>query len=128
MSATRTTRRHLVFVCLLLAMFMVAIEATVVATAMPQIVARLGGFSYYAWVFSAFLLAQSATTVMFGKLADLYGRKPVMIAGLVVFLIGSVLAGLSWSMSSLIAFRVVQGLGAGAVQPTTITIVSDLYS
>jgi MFS family permease len=128
MSAKPATRRHLVFACLLLGMFMVAIEATVVATAMPQIVARLGGFSYYAWVFSAFLLAQSATTVMFGKLADLHGRKPVMIAGLVVFLVGSVLAGFSWSMSSLIAFRLIQGLGAGAVQPITITIVADLYT
>ena len=128
MSSTPATRRHLVFVCLMLAMFMVAIEATVVATAMPQIVARLGGFSVYAWVFSAFLLTQTATTVMFGKLADLFGRKPVMIAGLVVFLIGSVLAGFSWSMGSLIGFRLLQGLGAGAIQPTAMTIVSDLYT
>ena len=128
MSSTPATRRHLVFVCLMLAMFMVAIEATVVATAMPQIVARLGGFQVYAWVFSAFLLAQTATTVMFGKLADLYGRKPVMIAGMVVFLIGSVLAGFSWSMGSLIGFRLLQGLGAGAIQPTSMTIVSDLYT
>ncbi len=128
MSATPATRRHLVFGCLILAMFMVAIEATVVATAMPQIVARLGGFSVYAWVFSAFLLTQTATTVMFGKLADLFGRKPVMIAGLVVFLIGSLLAGFSWSMGSLIGFRLLQGLGAGAIQPTSMTIVSDLYT
>ena len=128
MSATPATRRHLVFGCLMLAMFMVAIEATVVATAMPQIVARLGGFQVYAWVFSAFLLTQTATTVMFGKLADLYGRKPVMVAGLVVFLIGSVLAGFSWSMGSLIGFRLLQGLGAGAIQPTAMTIVSDLYT
>ena len=128
MSSTPATRRHLVFGCLMLAMFMVAIEATVVATAMPQIVARLGGFSVYAWVFSAFLLTQTATTVMFGKLADLFGRKPVMIAGLVVFLIGSVLAGFSWSMGSLIGFRLLQGLGAGAIQPTAMTIVSDLYT
>ncbi|MEI9964122.1 MAG: MFS transporter [Caulobacteraceae bacterium] len=128
MTAQPRTRRHLVFACMMAAMFMVAIEATVVATAMPNIVASLGGFSYYAWVFSAFLLTQSATTVMFGKLADLYGRKPVMIAGIVVFLVGSVLAGLSWSMTSLIAFRAVQGLGAGAIQPTSMTLVSDLYS
>ena len=110
------------------AMFMVAIEATVVATAMPQIVGKLGGFAYYSWVFSAFLLAQAATTVMFGKLADLYGRKPVMIAGLTVFLIGSILAGFSWSMASLIAFRLVQGLGAGAIQPVSMTIVGDIYT
>ena len=128
MSTKPATRRHLVFACLMLANFMVAIEVTVVATAMPQIVARLGGFQIYAWVFSAFLLTQTATTVMFGKLADLYGRKPVMIAGLVVFLIGSLLAGFSWSMGSLIVFRLLQGLGAGAVQPTSITIVSDLYN
>ena len=128
MTAKPATRRHLVFVCLMLAMFMVAIEATVVATAMPQIVARLGGFSFYAWVFSAFLLTQTATTVMFGKLADLYGRKPVMIVGLVVFLAGSILAGFSWSMGSLIGFRLLQGLGAGAIQPTVMTIVSDLYT
>jgi MFS family permease len=128
MTAARVTRRYATFGCLMLAMFMVAIEATVVATAMPAIVARLGGFSYYSWVFSAFLLAQSATTVMFGKLADLYGRKPVMIAGLALFLVGSLLAGLAWSMPSLIAFRVLQGLGAGAVQPVTMTIVSDLFT
>jgi multidrug resistance protein len=127
MTSRPATRRHLVFACLMLAMFMAAIEATVVATAMPQIVARLGGFSVYAWVFSAFLLTQTATTVMFGKLADLYGRKPVMITGLVVFLIGSILAGFSWSMGSLIGFRLLQGLGAGAIQPTSMTIVSDLY-
>ena len=110
------------------ATFMVAIEATVVATAMPQIVARLGGFSYYVWVFSAFLLAQASTTVMFGKLADLHGRKPVIVAGLVIFLVGSVLSGFAWSMSSLIAFRLIQGLGAGAVLPITQTIIADLYS
>jgi EmrB/QacA subfamily drug resistance transporter len=127
-STKPATRRHLVFGCLMLAMFMVAIEATVVATAMPQIVARLGGFSVYAWVFSAFLLTQTATTVLFGKLADLFGRKPVMITGLVVFLIGSILAGFSWSMGALIGFRLLQGLGAGAIQPTAMTIVSDLYT
>ena len=128
MSAKSATRRQLVFACLMAATFMVAIEATVVATAMPQIVARLGGFSYYAWVFSAFLLAQASTTVMFGKLADLHGRKPVIVAGLVIFLVGSVLSGFAWSMSSLIAFRLIQGLGAGAVLPITQTIMADLYT
>jgi len=118
----------MVLACLMSAMFMVAIEATVVATAMPQIVGKLGGFAYYSWVYSAFLLAQAATTVMFGKLADLYGRKPVMVAGLLVFLIGSILAGFSWSMASLIAFRLVQGLGAGAIQPVSMTIIGDLYT
>lgn len=128
MKPARKTRRPLVLACLMSAMFMVAIEATVVATAMPQIVGKLGGFAYYSWVFSAFLLAQAATTVMFGKLADLYGRKPVMVAGLVVFLLGSILAGFSWSMTSLIAFRLVQGLGAGAIQPVSMTIIGDIYT
>ncbi len=128
MEAPRPTRRPLVLACLMSAMFMVAIEATVVATAMPQIVGKLGGFASYSWVFSAFLLAQAATTVMFGKLSDLYGRKPVMIAGLTVFLIGSILAGFSWSMDSLIAFRLVQGLGAGAIQPVSMTIIGDIYT
>ena len=127
-SAVDRSKRPYVVASVMLATFMVAIEATIVATAMPRIVGELGGFTYYSWVFSAFLLAQSATTVMFGKLADLHGRKPVMIAGLVVFLVGSVLAGFSWSMSSLIAFRLIQGLGAGAVQPITITIVADWAS
>jgi EmrB/QacA subfamily drug resistance transporter len=108
-------------------MFMVAIEATIVSTAMPQIVAQLGGLHLYSWVFSAFLLTQTATTVMFGKLADLYGRKPVMLAGILVFLAGSVLAGFAWSMPSMIVFRLIQGVGAGSMQPVAMTIVGDLF-
>jgi EmrB/QacA subfamily drug resistance transporter len=122
------TRRPLVLASIMLAMFMVAIEATIVATAMPDIVGRLGGFSLYSWVFSAFLLTQAATTVMFGKLSDLYGRRPILIIGIVVFLLGSTLCGFSWSMPSLIAFRLLQGLGAGAIQPVAMTIIGDLYS
>src|SRR6202011_5242593 len=106
---------------------MAAIEGTIVATAMPSIVGQLGGFTYYSWVFSAFLLTQSATTVIYGKLADILGRKPVLIAGVVLLLIGSLLCGFAWSMASLIAFRMVQGLGAGAIAPVTMTVVGDLY-
>jgi EmrB/QacA subfamily drug resistance transporter len=109
-------------------MFMIAIEATIVSTAMPQIAAQLGDLQYYSWVFSAFLLAQTATTVVFGKLADLYGRKPVLLAGIAIFLVGSVLCGLAWSMPVLVAFRLIQGVGAGAIQPICITVVGDLYS
>jgi MFS family permease len=94
---------------------------------MPQIVAQLGGLRLYSWVFSSFLLTQTAMTVVFGKLADIYGRKPVMLAGIGMFLVGSILAGLAWSMPILIAFRLVQGIGAGAVQPVALTIVADLY-
>ena len=82
----------------------------------------------YSWVFSAFLLTQTATTVVFGKLADSVGRKTVMLVGIAIFLVGSILCGFAWSMPSLIAFRLVQGVGAGAVQPVAMTIVGDLYS
>jgi len=108
-------------------MAMVALEATIVATAMPQIVTQLGGLPLYSWVFSSFLLAQTAMTVVFGKLADLYGRKPVMLVGIAIFLVGSVLAGFAWSMPAMIVFRLIQGIGAGAIQPIAMTIVGDLY-
>ncbi|HKI55720.1 MAG TPA: MDR family MFS transporter [Trueperaceae bacterium] len=121
------TRRPLVLAALVLAMFMAAIEGTIVATAMPSIAASLGGFALYSWVFSAFLLMQAVTTPLFGKLADLFGRKPVFVGGVVVFLIGSVLCGFAPSMLVLVGFRFVQGLGAGAVYPTVTTLAGDLY-
>ena len=123
-----TTHRPLVLVAVMAANFMIAIEATIVSTAMPQIVGQLGGLPLYSWVFSAFLLTQTATTVVFGKLADSVGRKTVMLVGIAVFLVGSILCGFAWSMPSLIAFRLIQGIGAGAVQPTAMTIVGDLYT
>jgi EmrB/QacA subfamily drug resistance transporter len=116
-----------VIAAVMASMAMVAIEATIVSTAMPQIVAQLGDLHLYSWVFSSFLLTQTAMTVVFGKLADLYGRKPVMLAGIAIFLVGSVLAGFAWSMPAMIAFRLIQGVGAGAIQPVTLTIVADLY-
>src|SRR2546423_4699135 len=122
------SRRSLVLICVMLAAFTAAIEVSIVATAMPQIVAKLGGFSLYSWVFAAFLLAQTVTTVLFGKLADIYGRKPVIIGGIVIFLIGSLLCGLAWSMPSMIAFRFIQGLGAGSMQPVAVTIAGDIYA
>ena len=108
-------------------MFMIAIEATIVSTAMPQIVARLGGLHLYSWIFSSFLLTQTAMTVVFGKLADVRGRKPVMLAGIAIFLIGSILAGFADSMMMMVVFRLIQGVGAGAMQPVAMTIVADLY-
>ena len=106
---------------------MIAIEATIVSTVMPQIVGDLGGLNLYSWVFSSFLLAQTAMTVVFGNLADVYGRKPVMLAGIAIFLAGSLLAGFAGSMMALICCRLVQGVGAGAMQPIALTIVGDLY-
>jgi MFS family permease len=123
-----TTHRPLVLAAVMAANFMIAIEATIVSTAMPQIVGQLGGLPLYSWVFAAFLLTQTATTVVFGKLSDLVGRKTVMLVGIAAFLFGSILCGFAWSMPSLIVFRLVQGIGAGAVQPTAMTIVGDLYS
>lgn len=122
------TNRRLVLVSIMLAMFMAAIEGTIVATAMPSIVADLGGFSLFSWVFSAFLLAQAVTIPIYGKLADLYGRKPIFFIGVIIFLIGSILCGLAETMTTLIGFRLIQGIGAGAVQPIAITIVGDIFS
>jgi EmrB/QacA subfamily drug resistance transporter len=119
--------RPLIVASVMMSMFMVAMEATIVSTAMPQIVAQLGGLRLYSWVFSSFLLTQTAATVIFGKLADLYGRKPVMLAGIGIFLAGSLFAGFAWSMSSMVVFRLVQGVGAGAIMPVALTIIGDLY-
>ncbi len=124
----RKTRRPLVLASVMAAMFMIAIEATIVSTAMPQIVGQLGGLQLYSWVFSAFLLTQTATTVVFGKFSDLFGRKRIMLFGIAVFLFGSVLCGFAWSMPSMILFRLVQGVGAGAIMPVAMTVVGDLYS
>jgi multidrug resistance protein len=128
MSDKSKTNRPLVLASVMAAMFMIAIEATIVSTAMPQIAGQLGDLHLYAWVFSAFLLTQTATTVVFGKLSDLYGRRPVLLVGIAVFLVGSLLCGFAWSMPSLIVFRLIQGIGAGAIQPIGITVVGDLYS
>ena len=122
------TRRPLVLAAVMAAMFMIAIEATIVSTAMPQIAGQLGDLHLYAWVFASFLLTQTATTVVFGKLSDLYGRRPVLLFGIAAFMAGSLLCGLAWSMPSLILFRLVQGVGAGAIQPVSLTVVGDLYA
>lgn len=112
----------------MLSMFMSAIEATIVATSMPTIVASLGGVALYSWVFSAYLLLQAVSVPIYGKLADLFGRKPVYLFGVTVFLAGSLLAGLAGSMQALVFYRLVQGLGAGAVMPLAMTLIGDLYS
>ncbi|HYB41374.1 MAG TPA: MFS transporter, partial [Candidatus Methylomirabilis sp.] len=112
----------------MMAIFMAAVESTIVATAMPSIVADLGGFRLFSWVFTAYLLAQAVTIPIYGRLADLYGRKPVFFAGASLFLVASTLCGLARSMEALIAFRALQGLGAGAIQPIATTIVGDIYT
>jgi EmrB/QacA subfamily drug resistance transporter len=120
--------RRRVLAGLMLTMALAAMDTTVVATAIPSIVRDLGGFALFPWVFSAYVLSQAVTIPIYGKLADLYGRKPVLVAGTLIFLAGSILSGLAWSMVALIAFRALQGLGAGAIQPIVTTLAGDLYT
>ncbi len=121
-------RRSWVTVGLLLGIFLAAIEQTVVATAMPTLVASLGGLNIYSWVFSVYLLTSTVSVPLWGRLSDIYGRKPYYMASIGLFLLGSVLAGLAQSMSFLVFARAVQGLGAGGVFPVGSTILSDIYS
>jgi multidrug resistance protein len=107
---------------------LVAIDSTVLATAVPSIVGELGGFNQFPWLFSAYLLGQAVTTPIYAKLSDIFGRKPILLLGIALFLAGSILCALAWNMPALIVFRAVQGLGAGAVQPTAMTIVGDIYT
>lgn len=109
------------------AMFMAALEGTVVGTAMPSISRSLGDLANYSWVFSGYLLAQTVASLSFGKLADVAGRKTAIVTGLAIFVAGSIACGFAWSMESLIAFRVIQGIGAGAILPLCMTIISDLF-
>ena len=121
-------KRPLILIAVMLAMFVAAVEATIVSTAMPSIAADLGGFSKYSWVFSAYLLMSTVTVLLYGKLADILGRKPVFAFGMLLFLVGSWLCGLADSIDQLIAFRFIQGAGAGAIMPIASTIVGDIYS
>ncbi|MCG7342702.1 MFS transporter [Sporosarcina sp. ACRSL] len=128
MTIHKKTNRPFVLISVMLAMFVGAVEATIVSTAMPAIAGELGGFSRYSWIFSAYLLMSTVTVLIYGKLADLFGRKPVFFVGLSIFLIGSILCGFATSMELLIIYRLIQGLGAGAVMPIATTIVGDIYT
>ena len=112
----------------MMAIVLTATEGSIVATAMPTIVANLGGFHLFSWAFAAFLLTQAVSIPIYGRLADLYGRKPVFFAGTSLFLVASLLCGLAWGMGPLIFFRALQGAGAGAIQPIATTIVGDIYT
>lgn len=120
--------RGAVLGAMMLATGLIAIDSTIIATAVPSVVRDIGGFHQFPWLFSIYLLAQAVSVPVYGKLNDLFGRKPVILFGIALFLLGSIFCGAAWNIWVLIAFRVVQGLGAGAIQPTTITIVGDLYS
>jgi EmrB/QacA subfamily drug resistance transporter len=122
------SKRGPILLAVMLSVGLVAIDATILATAVPSIVDDLGGFAHFPWLFSIYLLAQAVAVPIFGKLSDLVGRKPIMLIGVGLFVAGSILCGLAWSMPALIAFRALQGLGAGSVQPMAMTIIGDIYS
>lgn len=120
--------RAIVTIGLMLGMLITAMEGTVVSTAMPTIIGSLHGIQLYAWVFSAYLVTSTTTVPIYGKLADALGRRPVFLGAAALFLLGSILSGAAHSMPQLIAFRALQGLGAGGVLPVTLTIIGDLYN
>ena len=127
-SSTPPPGRKLVLAACLMATFMAAIESTIVSTTLPTIVADLGGFELFSWVFTIFLLTQAVSIPIYGRLADMFGRKKVFFAGVGLFIIGAVLCGFAWGIVPLICFRAIQGLGAGAVQPISATILGDIYT
>src|SRR5947208_5498227 len=112
----------------LMVMLLASLDQTIVSTALPRVIADLQGFDRYTWVSTAYLLSSTVTVPIYGKLSDLFGRKPIFLFGVVIFLIGSALSGASQSMNELIAFRAFQGLGAGALMPIAIAIVGDLFT
>jgi EmrB/QacA subfamily drug resistance transporter len=127
-AAPEPAQRGWILAALMITIMLAAMDTTIVSTAIPQIVGELGGFALFSWVFSIYLLAQTVTIPIYGKLADMFGRKPILIAGMLIFLTGSVASALAWNMVALIAFRGLQGLGAGAIMATVNTLAGDLYS
>ena len=122
------SERGPILLAVMLSTGLFAIDSTILATAVPSVVSDLGGFTSFPWLFSIYLLAQAISVPIYGKLADLYGRKPLMLLGVGLFVAGSLLCGIAWSMPMLIVFRLVQGLGAGAIGPIGMTILGDIYT
>lgn len=123
-----TQQRRWILAALMLTMGLAAMDTTIVSTAIPQVVDELGGFALFTWIFSVYLLAQTVTIPIYGNLADMFGRKPVLIIGTLIFLVGSVACAVAWDMVSLIVFRTFQGLGAGSIMATVNTLAGDLYA
>jgi EmrB/QacA subfamily drug resistance transporter len=126
-SQTDSSKRNLAVIGVMLVIFLFAIDATIVSTAMPTIVAKLGGLELYSWVFSIYMLTSALTTPIFGKLADLFSRRRLMLIGIAIFVVGSTLCGAAQSMEALIFFRAVQGLGGGAIYALSFIVVGILY-
>ncbi|WP_211748366.1 MDR family MFS transporter [Paenibacillus sp. Marseille-Q4541] len=127
-NANKIPGRGLILVGVLLATFLSAIEGTVIGPAGPTIVSDLGDVTLLSWIFTSYLLTMAVSTPIFGKISDLYGRKPVFLIGVALFLLGSILCCFAVNMQSLIVFRAIQGIGAGAVVPVTFTIIGDIYT
>ena len=126
LAGTSQPGRRVLVTAMLISTFMAAAEVTIISTAMPTIVAKLGGFNLFTWAFGIYLLSQAVMTPIYGRLADLYGRRAVYLGSTGLFLIGSLLCGLAWSMPSLIVFRAVQGLGGGGLIPLSTIIIGDI--
>jgi EmrB/QacA subfamily drug resistance transporter len=126
----RYSRRDIILTMagVLMVMLLASLDQTIVSTAMPRVIADLQGFNQYTWVSTAYLLTSTVMVPIYGKLSDLFGRKPIFLFGVVVFLLGSALSGASQSMDQLIAFRALQGIGAGALMPIAIAIIGDLFT
>ncbi|MGS2810774.1 MFS transporter [Nocardia sp. MW-W600-9] len=122
------SERGAILASLMMSTSLVALDSTIIATGVLTITADLGGFAMFPWLFSIYLLTQAVTVPIYGKIADTVGRKPVILFGIAVFALGSLLCGLATSMVALIVFRAIQGIGAGAIQPMTMVIASDLYT
>jgi len=128
--SARLSRKRIVLttVAVMSGMFLASLDGTIVATAMPTIIGDLHGLNQYAWVFSAYLLAEIATIPLWGRLADMFGRKRIFLAGMIIFLVGSALSGMAGTMTQLVLFRGLQGVGAGCLIPVAQTITADLYT
>ena len=126
-SSQEKTKRNLAVTGVMLVILLFAIDATIVSTAMPTIVAKLGGLELYSWVFSIYMLTSALTTPLFGKLSDLYSRRRLMLIGIGIFVVGSTLCGAAQSMEALVIFRAVQGLGGGAIYALSFIVVGVLF-
>jgi MFS family permease len=115
-----------IYSALMVVLLLAALDQTIVATALPHIVSDLGGLSSYSWVFTAYLLATTVTVPLYGKLGDIYGRRPLFIAAITIFLVGSALCGLAQNMVELVAFRALQGLGAGGLFPLALATIGNI--
>ncbi|MFL5654687.1 MAG: MDR family MFS transporter [Ktedonobacteraceae bacterium] len=120
-------RLVLIIIGVLLGMLLAALDQTIVGTALPRIVANLGGLEHYAWVVTAYLLASTVSVPIYGKLSDIYGRRTFFLVGMIIFLAGSALSGTSQNMTQLIIYRAIQGLGAGSLMPIALAIIGDIF-